>query len=85
MLYSNILTFNLLIFNQLYFCHVLKKNILILSLLLIISCTYSQDLVDIVTPQQSPFNSGVDIEGWIQNSVNESTGKLAFSVPMEKI
>jgi hypothetical protein len=27
MLYSHILTPNLLVFNELYFCHVLKKNI----------------------------------------------------------
>ncbi|GAA4277397.1 hypothetical protein GCM10022259_21210 [Aquimarina mytili] len=41
--------------------------------------------MDIVTPQQSDFNSGQNIEGLVQSSINEPTGKLSFSVPITKI
>ncbi len=36
-------------------------------------------------PQSLPFNSGESIEGLIQGSINEVTGKVAFSVPISSI
>lgn len=46
---------------------------------------YSQDAVDIGTPANSILNSGTDIQGTIQNSVNEVTGKVTFSVPLGSV
>ncbi len=62
----------------------MKKIITLLITLLYVS-GHSQDGVDIVTPQQSPFNAGQNIEGWVQGSVNEPTGKVTFSEPLASI
>nr|WP_299067264.1 RHS repeat domain-containing protein [uncultured Allomuricauda sp.] len=40
---------------------------------------------DITTPETSPFSTGIGIEGLVQNSVSEVTGKVAFSVPVANI
>ena len=40
---------------------------------------------DIGTPANSPFDLGSDISGTIQNSINQVTGKIAFSVPLASI
>lgn len=40
---------------------------------------------DIGEPFASPFQLGADISGAIQNSINEVTGKVAFSVPLSAI
>ncbi|MBL0684177.1 hypothetical protein [Aquimarina mytili] len=61
------------------------KKIITLLVLLVSIYSYSQDAVDIVTPQQSPFNAGQNIEGWVQGSVNEPTGKVTFSEPLATI
>ncbi len=61
------------------------KNTLILLVTLVSISLYSQDPIDIVTPRQSSFNAGQDIEGLVQNSVNEPTGKATFSIPIESI
>ncbi len=61
------------------------KKIITLLLLLLFVCSYSQDGVDIVTPQQSSFNAGQNIEGWVQGSINEPTGKITFSEPLASI
>ncbi|MEL6638086.1 MAG: hypothetical protein AAFW73_11505 [Bacteroidota bacterium] len=42
-----------------------------------------EDVVSL--PQSTPFNSGESIEGLIQGSINEVTGKVAFSVPIASI
>ncbi|CAL2090878.1 hypothetical protein [Tenacibaculum sp. 190524A02b] len=62
----------------------MKKIILFLITLGSVIKIYSQG-VDIVTPQQSPFNSGQNVEGWVQGSVNEPTGKVVFSLPLASI
>lgn len=46
---------------------------------------YSQDAIDIGIPANSSFNLGSDIKGMIQNSVNESTGKVTLSAPLATI
>ena len=74
-LYHNILLFNTL--NM--------KNLALLLLSFIAIHVYAQDAVDIGTPASSPFNLGGDIQGTIQNSVNEVTGKVTFSVPLASI
>ncbi|MCR8667508.1 hypothetical protein NO995_07440 [Aestuariibaculum sp. M13] len=56
-----------------------------LVLLLVTIKFYAQDAVDIGTPARSPFNLGGDIQGVIQNSVNEVTGKVTFSLPLGTI
>ncbi len=40
---------------------------------------------DITTPKSSSFNSGQSIEGHMENSVNQVTGKVAFNVPIASI
>jgi len=40
---------------------------------------------DIGTPANSPFDLGSDISGTIQNSINQVTGKINFSVPLASI
>jgi hypothetical protein len=57
-----------------------------LYLAMFLSCSiYAQDAVDIGTPTNAPFNLGNDIQGAIQNSVNEVTGKVTLSVPLAAI
>jgi hypothetical protein len=57
-----------------------------LYLAVFLSCSiYAQDAVDIGTPTNAPFNLGNDIQGAIQNSVNEVTGKVTLSVPLAAI
>jgi len=41
--------------------------------------------MDIGTPTNSPFQLGGDISGTIQNSINQVTGKLAFSIPLASV
>ena len=62
----------------------MKKLILIIVSFITLS-VFSQDAVDIGTPSNSPFNLGSDIQGNIQNSVNEVTGKVTFSSPLTTI
>ncbi len=57
----------------------------LLALFIIPTKNYGQESVDISTPQLSNFNSGQNIEGFIQNSINEATGKVAFGVPIASI
>ncbi|WP_458628630.1 hypothetical protein [Winogradskyella sp. PC D3.3] len=40
---------------------------------------------DVGTPSGSTFQLGTDITGTIQNSINQATGKVAFSVPLSAI
>ncbi len=61
------------------------KKIITLFITLISICIYSQEPVDIVTPKQATFNSGQDIEGLVQSSVNEPTGKVTFSIPIASL
>ncbi len=61
------------------------KNILTTIIILSSTFMFAQEGVDIITPQQSPFNSGQNIEGWVQGSINEPTGKVAFSVPLASV
>jgi hypothetical protein len=49
------------------------------------SSSSGADDTDIGTPTNSPFNLGSDISGFIQNSINQVTGKLAFSVPLASV
>ncbi|MEW7289457.1 hypothetical protein [Aquimarina sp. 2304DJ70-9] len=61
------------------------KKILISFLILASSFVVAQETIDIVTPQKSSFNSGQNIEGFVQSSINEPTGKVNFPVPITKI
>lgn len=45
----------------------------------------SQEKFDVGSPTNSPFQHGVNIEGDIQNTVNEVTGKIAFSTPLGSV
>lgn len=45
----------------------------------------SDEAYDVFIPQGSPFSTGTNIEGDIQNSVNLSTGKVVFSVPLASV
>ena len=47
--------------------------------------SFSQNDIDIGTPSAAPFQLGNDIQGTIQNSVNEVTGKVTFSSPLGSI
>ncbi len=49
------------------------------------SSSSSGDLTDVGTPSDSPFQLGNDISGSIQNSVNDVTGKVTFSIPLAAI
>ncbi len=66
-----------------------KKKIGVLgNLLLIILCFTNISVaqqIDISTPQQTPFSSGQNIDGWVQGSINEPTGKVTFSEPLAAI
>lgn len=62
----------------------MKKQLIILISFIAINL-YGQDEVDIGTPTNSPFNSGTDIQGTIQNSVNEVTGKVTLSQQITSI
>lgn len=61
------------------------KNLTFFLLSIIAIHVYPQDAVDVGTPASSPFNLGGDIQGTIQNSVNEVTGKVTFSAPLASI
>lgn len=63
----------------------MKKQIFKISILFLSGLMYAQEAADIVMPKDSPFQLGGNTEGVIQNSVNESTGKVAFSTPLTKI
>lgn len=62
-------------------------HVLVLGLFIFASHlkNYGQTNVDIGTPASSPFQLGSDISGSAQNSINEVTGKVAFSVPLSSI
>lgn len=59
-------------------------SFILLAFLVITNC-YSQDPVDIGTPESSPFQPGGDVQGSIQNSVNQATGKVFLSIPISSI
>ncbi len=61
------------------------KKIITLLVTIIGIHGYTQEPVDIVAPQQGDFNAGQNIEGWVQSSINEPTGKVTFSVPLASI
>jgi len=63
----------------------MKKQILKITIALLVTYSYAQEAEDVVLPKESPFQLGADVEGVIQNSVNETTGKLVFSVPITAI
>lgn len=47
---------------------------------------YSQDDgADVIAPQQASFSTGQNLEGWVKSSINEPTGKVAFSQPITSI
>ncbi len=60
-------------------------SLLIVIMILLMSVNHYGQSVDITTPQLSSFNSGQSIEGFIQNSINEATGKVTFGVPIASI
>ncbi|WP_299222926.1 hypothetical protein [uncultured Aquimarina sp.] len=62
----------------------MKKRVFLVLILCSISI-YSQEAVDIVTPEQSPFNLGQDISGLAQGSINEPTGKATLSIPISSL
>lgn len=68
---------------------ILKKrhlnSLLLFIILLGINKSFAQESRDEVTPQQTPFNTGNSIDGWVQGSVNEPTGKVNFSIPLTSI
>ncbi len=45
----------------------------------------NEDGMDILLPKSSPFQLGKDVEGSIQNSINKTTGKVIFSVPITSV
>lgn len=61
------------------------KKIIIFYALILSASSYSQEGFDPGTPANSSFNLGGDIQGTIQNSVNEVTGKVTFSAPLASI
>jgi len=44
-----------------------------------------QDVSEITIPESSPFSAGNSIEGFVENSINEVTGKVTFSVPLATV
>lgn len=60
----------------------MKRIILTSIMALLMHFSYAQDEVDIVQPQNSAFSPGNNIEGVIQNSINQTTGKVTFSLPI---
>ncbi len=63
----------------------MKKLLAILFIFLFLGNCYSQDAYDTGTPANPTFDLGSDIQGTIQNSVNESTGKVTLSTPLASI
>ncbi|PKP28278.1 MAG: hypothetical protein CVU01_04525 [Bacteroidetes bacterium HGW-Bacteroidetes-18] len=63
----------------------MKRIILTSIMALLMHFSYAQDEVDIVQPQNSAFSPGNNIEGVIQNSINQTTGKVTFSLPIASI
>lgn len=61
------------------------KKILAYLIMLYGVCLYSQEGFDSGTPTNALFHLGGDIQGTIQNSVNEVTGKVTFSAPLASI
>lgn len=59
----------------------MKNRLITLIIFLFSGHTFSQ-AGDIGTPADTPFSLGGDIQGTIQNSVNEVTGKVTFSAPL---
>ncbi len=49
------------------------------------SSSSSSSSTDVGFPANSPFQLGADITGSVQNSINQITGKVAFSVPLASI
>lgn len=61
------------------------KNLTIFLVFIIGVNSFSQESVDVGSPADSGFQLGSDIQGTIQNSVNEATGKVTLSVPLASI
>ncbi|WP_146191802.1 hypothetical protein [Algibacter marinivivus] len=61
------------------------KKLTIVILFLLTLKGYSQEGFDVSAPSNSTFQSSGSIEGMIQSSVNEVTGKVVFSAPMASI
>ena len=63
----------------------MKRIILTSIMALLMHFSYAQDDVDVVQPQNSSFSPGNNLEGLIQNSINQTTGKVTFSLPIASI
>ncbi|AUP79810.1 hypothetical protein [Flavivirga eckloniae] len=63
----------------------MKKQLITLFVLLSVGYIYAQVKVDVGTPTDSPFQLGSNIQGTIENSVNQVTGKVVFSLPIASI
>ncbi len=63
----------------------MKKILLIIVLLNCFTTIKAQSNVDAVLPVSSPFQLGGNVEGVIQNSINKSSGKVLFSIPITSI
>ncbi|GAB1856048.1 hypothetical protein MHTCC0001_08830 [Flavobacteriaceae bacterium MHTCC 0001] len=63
----------------------MNKISLLFIVILIFEISYSQEGFDPGTPTNAPFQLGSDIQGTIQNSVNEVTGKVTFTAPLASI
>ena len=61
------------------------KKFVVLFFVFLFNMVLVQSQSDITTPESSPFALNNGVEGMIQNSVNDATGKVVFSVPLEKI
>jgi hypothetical protein len=49
------------------------------------SSSSSSGLSDVILPKSSPFQLGKNVEGAIQNSINKSSGKVLFSLPIASV
>ena len=64
--------------------NLIKRSIFFASIFFLTE-SYSQQEVDIGKPSNTSFEVGVDIQGTIQNSVNEVTGKVTSSESLAAI
>ena len=66
--------------------YIVNTKIFFAIALIGINTTFSQqDASDITIPESSPFSTGNNIEGFVQNSINQVTGKVTFSVPLATV
>ena len=63
----------------------MKKETIAIVVTIMSFFSYAQEEADIILPKESPFQLGANVEGTIQNSVNETTGKVMFSVPITQM